>query len=448
MKHLFTLILCASLAPACHGQEVSLGDCISQGIARNLTLENARIDISKGQTTVTQNRSRLLPVISGSLQWTDYLKSPVNVTTGTRLGSDFPDDPTWQTIKSMPYSATAGVQLSMPLYDKGIFSGIEVARTVERIRSLSYEKAVEDLTVQIGRVYYAAQTSREQERLAQENIDRMKALCLITEALYEQGVVMEVDLNRVRISLKNLEAAHDQCLTLHQQQLHLLRYLMDLSPDEPLEVMRMDEDFSGPCTAGGVNDRLPELKLTAQQQVLAEQRIKSVRASRLPVLSFSAYAGGLAYQEKFTHFFSTSAAKDNWFGHSFVGLTMRVPLFDGNSRKLQIRQYRLEAMQAAHRSTLVRQQMDKDYAQASLQLKHNVEVLRTQTESRKQAEEVYQVTEEQYKEGVSSMTALLQDEMQLRTAQTACVQALCQCRLAELDLLRLSGQLSRLSGEF
>lgn len=58
---------------------------------------------------------------------------------------------------------------------------------------------------------------------------------------------------------------------------------------------------------------------------------------------------------------------------------------------------------------------------------------------------VYNVTEEQYKEGVSSMTALLQDEMQLRAAQAACVQAHCQCNLARLDLLRLAGQLEQLS---
>lgn len=66
-------------------------------------------------------------------------------------------------------------------------------------------------------------------------------------------------------------------------------------------------------------------------------------------------------------------------------------------------------------------------------------------ESYRQAEAVYNVTEEQYKEGISSMTALLQDEMQLRAAQAACVQAHCQCNLARLDLLRLAGQLAQLS---
>lgn len=122
-------------------------------------------------------------------------------------------------------------------------------------------------------------------------------------------------------------------------------------------------------------------------------------------------------------------------------------MFEANSKRLQIKQYRYDVQQAANSMELIRKQLDENYANAMLQLNHNLEVFRTQSDSRRQAEEVYNVTEEQYKEGVASMTALLQDEMQLRTAQTACVQALCQCRLARLDLLRLSGNLSLLTGK-
>lgn len=444
MKHLCSFIICCSLTFVCHGQEMTLRECINTGIANNLSLVNARIGIDKGRTGISQNRSRLLPVINGIFQFTDYLKSPVNVTTGTLLGSDFSDDPTWQTIKSMQYNANAGIQLYMPLYDQTILAAIDLAKTVETINSLSYEKAAEDLTVQISKVYYMAQASQEQERLTSENILRMEELCAITEALYQQGVVMEVDLNRARINLKNLEAQHDQSHTLHSQQLNMLRFLMDMAPETPLEVTRMAESMN-PLPATGVNEKLPELLLSAHQKTLAEQRIKTVKAGYLPTLSLTGYAGALGYQEKFHHFFNTSAASENWFGNCYIGLSIKIPLFEANSKKLKIKQYEYDMLQAANRTELTRKQLDKNYSNAMLQLSHNIEVFRTQSVSRQQAEEVYNVTEVQYKEGVASMTALLQDEMQLRTAQTACVQALCQCHLAQLDLLKLSGNLSQLS---
>lgn len=444
MKHLCTFIICCILTSVCHGQEMTLQECIKTGIANNLSLANARIGIDKGRTGVSQSRSRLLPVINGIFQFTDYLKSPVNVTTGTLLGGDFPESPTWQTIKSMQYNANAGIQLSMPLYNQTILAAIDVAKTVEEINSLSYEKAVEELTMQISKVYYMAQASKEQERLTNENILRMEELCAITEALYQQGVVMEVDLNRVRINLKSLKTQHDQSHTLHSQQLNMLRFLMDMAPETSLEVTHMAENME-PLPATGVNEELPELLLSAHQKTLAEQRIKTVKAGYLPTLSLTGYAGALGYQETFHHFFHTSAATDNWFGNCYIGLSIKIPLFEANSKKLQIKQYRYDMQQAANRMELMRKQLDENYANALLQLNHYMEVFRTQTESRSQAEEVYNVTEEQYREGVASMTALLQDEMQLRTAQTACVQALCQCRLAQLDLLKLSGNLSQLS---
>lgn len=152
MRTKIAAILFLSAGMMCWGKTVTLAECIRQGIANNLSIENARIDINKSRTGISQNRSRLLPVINGIFQFTDYLKQPVNVTTGTLLGNDFPETATWQTIRSMQYNVNAGVQLNVPLYNQSIYASIDVARTVEHLGRLSYDKAVEDLTMQIGKV--------------------------------------------------------------------------------------------------------------------------------------------------------------------------------------------------------------------------------------------------------------------------------------------------------
>ncbi|MBQ8501723.1 MAG: hypothetical protein IJ494_05400 [Bacteroides sp.] len=77
----------------------TLTECIEIGIERNLSLNSASIEMDKGKNQLSQSRAKLWPVLGGMLQFTDYLKKPTNVTTGTLLGSDFPDNPTWQTIK-------------------------------------------------------------------------------------------------------------------------------------------------------------------------------------------------------------------------------------------------------------------------------------------------------------------------------------------------------------
>lgn len=219
---------------------------------------------------------------------------------------------------------------------------------------------------------------------------------------------------------------------------------MNVGADYPLDVERMPGDIT-PVQTFGVSDGLPELRLAEKQKELAEKRIKTTRAGYLPSISLTAYAGGVGYQEEFNRFFHGSEATDNWFGNCFVGLTVKIPIFETNARKLQIRQYKHDALQAANNIRLARQRINESYDNAMLQLHHNMEVFRTQTDSYRQAEAVYDVTEEQYKEGVASMTALLQDEMQLRTAQAACVQAHYQYNIAQLELLKLSGNLALLS---
>lgn len=437
-------MLLLAVAMTAHGQTMSLKECISRGITNNLSLVNARIDMRKGHTGVSQNRARLLPMLDGAFQFTDYLKRPVNVTTGTLLGNDFPDDPTWQTIRSMQYNIAAGLQLNMPLYNQSIYAAIDVARTVEKISTLSYDKAVEDLTMQIGKVYYLAQSSLEQARLTGENISRMEELCAITEAMYEQGVVLEVDLDRAKINLQNLKAQQGQFTTLYAQQINMLRFLLDISPETPVDVEIMSGDIELAATSG-ISNNLPELRLASMQKELADRRIRAVRAGYIPTLSLTGYAGGLAYQERFSHFFHTSESSRNWFGNCFIGFNITIPIFDANSKKLQIRQHRYDWEKIENSTRLLHDRINREYSDTQLQLDHNIDVYRTQSRNYRQAQEVYDVTAEQFREGVASMTAILQDEMQLRTAQAACVQAHCSFNLARLDLLRLSGNLKLLT---
>lgn len=444
MRLKFILILFLAVRMISGAQTMTLKECVRQGIANNLSLANARIDVRKGHTAVSQNRSRLLPVINGVFQFTDYLKSPVNVTTGTLLGNDFPDDPTWQTIRSMQYNVNAGIQLTMPLYNAGIYASVDVAKTVESLSSISYDKAVEELTMQIGKVYYLAQSSLELARLTGENISRMQELAAITEAMYDQGIVLEVDLNRVRINLEDLKAQQDRFSTLYAQQTNILRFLLDLSPDTSLEVEAMTGDIEL-SQASGLSEGLPELRLAGMRKTLVERKIKAVKAGYLPTISLTGYAGGLGYQEKFSHFFHTAASSRNWFGNCFIGLNITIPIFDANSKRLQISQHRYDAEMADNDAQLLRDRMSQEYSNTLLQINHTMEVYRTQSQSYRQARDVYDVTEEQFREGVASMTAILQDEMRLRVAQSACVQAHCQFNLAQLDLLRLSGNLSLLT---
>lgn len=51
-------------------------------------------------------------------------------------------------------------------------------------------------------------------------------------------------------------------------------------------------------------------------------------------------------------------------------------MFDANYKKLQIKQYRYDVQLAANNMELMKKQIQENYANAILQLNHNMEVLK------------------------------------------------------------------------
>ena len=73
MKPLLVFLLSIFCLANALGQQksYSLKECIETGIRNNLSLKNSRLDILKSKTTLTQSRSRLLPVLSAEFQMVD-----------------------------------------------------------------------------------------------------------------------------------------------------------------------------------------------------------------------------------------------------------------------------------------------------------------------------------------------------------------------------------------
>ena len=60
------------------------------------------------------------------------------------------------------------------------------------------------------------------------------------------------------------------------------------------------------------------------------------------------------------------------------------------------------------------------------------------------AEDVYTVTIDRYREGITSMTEVLQDEMQMSDAQNNYISAHYNYRVTNLMMLKLTGQIETL----
>ena len=438
MKQLLVIFtsLCV-LVPVKAQDVLTLEECLRLGIENNLSLESSRNEIRKGEHTLSENRAKLLPQINAVAGFNDNFNPPVSVTDGSAYGNPY------NVTKTLQYNASAGIQLQMPLYNQTVYTAVDIARTMNELNRLSYEKAREDLILQISKMYYLSQNTAEQIALIKENISRLNELSNITQAFYDNGMAMEVDVKRVNINLENQRVQYDNAQSMLTQQLNLLKYVIDYPADKEIALTPVDTENTTSVSLTGLDNNQYELQLLQSKQKLAEQQRKMIGQGYIPSLSLTGSWMYSAYTDKAKNWFH-SGPSNHWYNSSGIGLTLRIPIFDGLDKRAKMKKAKIEIENAKLSYENALKNMQTQYLNATNELMNSQRNFRKQKDNYLLAEDVYQVTTDRYREGIASMTEVLQDEMRMSEAQNNYINAHYNYQVTNLSLLKLTGRLETL----
>ena len=437
-KTLFTFASILLAAQAMAQETLSLAQCLQMGIERNLNLKTYEGNVLKGKHNISENRSRLLPQINIGAALNDNFTPPVSVTDGRAYGKPY------NVTKTLQYSSSASLQLQMPLYSQTALTALEISKTLDQLNSLSYEKAREDLIVQISKMYYLAQNTEEQIGIIKDNIKRLEELRDITQAFHDNDMALSVDVKRVNVNLENLSVQYDNAKAMLTQQYNMMKYVIDYPAEKDIAVEKGDIEEVNLAALSGLNENLYELQLLRTQQTLAEQQKKLAKSGYLPTLALTGNWTYMAYTDKFKNWFH-SGESNHWYRSNGIGLSLRIPIFDGLEKRSKIRKAQVDIDNAklSYENTL--KGMQTQYANAVNDLANNQRNFSKQRDNYLLAEDIYKVTSDRYREGIASMTEVLQDEMSMSDAQNNYLTAHFNYQVANLTLLKLTGQLERLT---
>ena len=379
----------------------------------------------------------MLPQINGFANYNDNIDPPVSVTDGSAYGNPY------NVTHTLQYSANAGLQLQMPLYNQTLYTSISIARTMDEMNRLTYEKAREDLILQVCKMYYLGQVTAEQIALIKANITRLEELQNITQAFYDNGMAMEVDVKRVNINLENLKVQYDNAQAMLEQQLNLLKYIIDYPAEKQIALVPVNTETITPVALTGLSESLYEPQLLQSQRQLAEQQKKMIGYGYIPSLNLTGNWMFSAYTDKAYHWFH-SGSSGHWYRSYGLGLSLRVPIFDGLDKRYKTRKavIDIENIKLAQENT--RKNLQTQYLNATNDLMNNQRNFKKQKDNYLLAEDVYTVTMDRYREGITSMTEVLQDEMRMSEAQNNYISAHYNYRVTNLMLLKLTGQIESL----
>lgn len=425
---------------------LTLKRCIEIGIENNLTLQQKQQDIHIAKIGQSENRHKLIPVIQGYANYVHNVERATSVTDGSNLSKLLGVDAPYMVGQGLDFQTTVGFQLSMPLYNQTLYTGIQIADKMKEISEASYEKAKEDLTVEISKLYYLAQTTAKQIELIRSNIGRMESLKSITSAFYDNDMALKVDVQRVDINLENLRTQLTNAEAMYEQQLNLLRYTLDFAPDTPilLSTLKGYIDYDDSFLLRGLSPNLYELQLLNMQSEVLQKQKKMINQGYLPTLSLVGATQWTAFTDKFKNYFHTHPT-NKWYNHTYWGLQLNVPIFDGLAKRNKSRKVAAQYTQLQTTIADTEKKLQTQYQNSLNDWHNNIRNAERQRDNYRLAESVYLVTSDQYKEGVASMSDLLQDEMRMTEAQNGYISALYKYMVSELSLLKLTGQLNRLT---
>ena len=133
---------------------LTLQRCIEVCIENNLSLKNKQEDIRVAQLGLSENRNKLLPVIQAYANFSHNVEPATSVGDGSGISAMLGVDVPYMVSKGLEFQTTGGFQLVMPLYNQTLYSSIQLSKKLQDISLASYEKAKEDLTVEVAKIYY------------------------------------------------------------------------------------------------------------------------------------------------------------------------------------------------------------------------------------------------------------------------------------------------------
>lgn len=412
-------------------------DLLTQEEAIQETLEsNFGIKIAQNNVAVSENNkgilnSGYLPSLTGNAG-ADYSVEDQDVS--------FSDGSSRVINGAETTRYNASVNLNYTLFDGlGRFWDYKRLKEEYNLSELQARETIETTLLQLFTVYYEVARLTENEAVLQQTFQNTKQRLTRAEYSFDYGQVnklevlnAEVDIVTDSINLLNtrqqLANAKRDLNVVSNQQLDR-RFTVDtiISFTNELVVERFVNE------ADTTNVRL----LQAEKNiVIGDYNYKASKSIFLPSVGLS---GSYGWNQG--NFPSTSFASSNTSTGFSAGVSLTWSFFDGGSGITTLKNAKINYANQELFKSQIKNEVYRDIANARGNYENRLTVFRLQEQNVITARNNYERSNERYKVGQITSVELRQAQLNLLNAQTNKNLAKYEAKLAELELLQLTGQL-------
>ncbi len=423
-------------------QALSLQQAIGYALEHNEDVQKASYDELSAKYRVNEAKSSGLPQVNGFGNFNMYPAIPVQVIPNVFEGKPNEMIPVQFGTK---YNASAGVQLSQLLFNQSYFVGLKAAKSSEDLYRLRKAMTEEEVIFNVSSSYFQILQTKQQFEIINANLARLDQLGKILQLQYENDLARKVDVNRIRVNRTNLETQLQTLTSALDQQMNVLKFFMGMPLEEGIALtdatILLDTGAIAFNNSKDLVKGQTQLQLLGKQTELTNLQLQNIRAGYYPTLSAVGTYQYNAMRREF-NFLDTDMP---WFRTTVVGLQLNIPIFDGMRKHAQVKQteYTLKSLEADRQK--LSKNLEVTLENSVSQLQNSQSAIAAQEQNVALAQEVYDTTNDLYKEGISPLTDLLEAEVSLREAKTNLNNEMLKLQLAQLGYLKATGDLNTLT---
>jgi outer membrane protein len=328
------------------------------------------------------------------------------------------------------------------LFQPDVFVGLKARSTALELYENQLKIQQDSVKSNVYRSYYGVLIAKKGLSFARESEQRLSKLFNDQEQLFKNGFIERLDLDKTQVTLNNVRTTILEIQNLVDVSLAALKFAMAIPQKDEL---LLSDTLSNEQIKKDIFDLANDFKYENRSEVqtlntsnkLLTYQVKRYKLGAIPTVAAVWNVNKSAQRSEF----DVLDFDGKWFLSNAVGVSLNVPIFDGNQRRNKKKQAEFALEKNRNSIKQFQQLVDFQIVASRTQLVNSISALNTQEENKALAEKVYNTTKVKYEKGLGSSFEVLQSETSLQDALSNYYQAIYNAIIAKIGYRRALGKL-------
>lgn len=434
-------ILSVFLTNLSYGQDAkvfTLDEAVEYALANSNQIRNKQINIADAEQQIVERRAIGIPQVNATIGYNYFIDLPTSLVPAQFFDPMAPEGEFGEIQFGTTNSLEAKIQASALIFDGSYFVGLRAAKEARSYAADQLAQTEQELKQQVKDAYYPALIIQSSLNTLQKNITNTKKLRAETQALVEAGFAELLDVDRLDLSIANIESEVENLNSQVELSYNYLKFLMGYPIEDSIVINSNIEDLLEEVEAedlmGAVSfANRADYRVLERVMTLNTLNVELMKQAYLPSLSgFASFSytgqGNNLFKDPF------------WFPTSIVGLQANIPIFSGFQRQAKVKRAEFQLETFANQQDELERAIFLEVSNARTTYSNAKRRVEIQTKNIELAQRIYDTAQIKYKEGVGSSLEINSAETSLFATQQNYNQALFELLTAKSALDKALGK--------